>query len=116
MTEFRSTCPIARTLDLLGDKWTLIVLRDLFFGACYFDDFSKSPEGIATNILGDRLKKLERDGFVARAKDENDGRRVRYALTDRGKGLKPLLIAVARWGLENIEGSVAKINLPRSER
>ena len=111
MEPWRSNCPIACTLDLVGDRWTLLVLRDLFFGARYFDDFQKSDEGIATNILGDRLKKLEREGFLSRTRDGDDARRFRYELTARGKSLKPVLIAVARWGVEQIEGTVPRIPL-----
>lgn len=111
MDSFRSNCPVACTLDLIGDRWTLLVLRDLFFGAHYFDDFRQSDEGIATNILGDRLRKLERDGFVSRTRDADDARRYRYALTARGKSLKPVLIAIARWGDEQIEGTVPRIPL-----
>jgi len=111
MDSWRSNCPIACTLDLVGDRWTLLVLRDLFFGARYFDDFQQSPEGIATNILGDRLRKLERDGFVSRTRDAEDARRFCYALTARGKSLKPVLLALARWGAEQIEGTVPRIPL-----
>lgn len=115
MDAWRSNCPVACTLDLIGDRWTLLVLRDLFFGARYFDDFQRSDEGIATNILGDRLKKLERDGFVSRTRDDDDARRFRYALTERGKSLKPVLIAIARWGAEQIEGTVPRIPLGPSK-
>ncbi len=111
MEGHRSDCPIACTLDLVGDRWTLLVLRDLFFGAHYFDDFSESEEGIASNVLGDRLRKLEQAGLVSRKPDEHDGRRVRYALTERGKSLKPVLVAIARWGVENIEGTRPRLPL-----
>jgi DNA-binding HxlR family transcriptional regulator len=113
VTTRRSDCPIACTLDILGDKWTLLVLRDLFFGARYFDDFAKGWEGIATNILGDRLRKLERDGLVSRTRDEQDGRRVRYALTARGESLKPVLTVIARWGMENIENTRSRLPLEK---
>lgn len=112
MDDWRSNCPIACTLDLIGDRWTLLVLRDLLLGSHYFDEFLASGEGIATNILGDRLRKLERDGFVTRARDEVDARRFRYALTERGKSLKPVLLALAQWGIAHIEGTVARVPLP----
>lgn len=105
----RSDCPIACTLDLIGDRWTLIVLRDLFLGARYFEDFRESPEGIATNILGDRLRKLEAARLVSREKDPEDGRRIRYALTPRGASLQPVLVALACWGMENFEGTVSRV-------
>jgi DNA-binding HxlR family transcriptional regulator len=109
MDHWRSNCPIACTLELIGDRWTLLVLRDLFLGAHYFDEFLESGEGIATNILGDRLRKLERDGFITRARDRADARRFRYALTERGKSLKPVMLAVVHWGLAQIEGTVSRI-------
>ncbi|MET0341562.1 MAG: helix-turn-helix domain-containing protein [Polyangiales bacterium] len=105
MRKSRSSCPVACALDLIGDRWTLLVVRDLLFGAHYFDDFKKSPEGIATNILGQRLRFLHEHGFVSRTADEADGRRVRYALTERGKSLEPVMMAVARWGAEHVEGA-----------
>ena len=111
VTERRSDCPIACTLDILGDKWTLLVVRDLFFGARYFDDFAKGWEGIATNILGDRLRKLESDGLVSRTRDPEDGRRVRYALTKRGESLKPVLTVIARWGIENLPDTRSRLPL-----
>ena len=70
MSSRRSDCAIACTLDLVGDRWTLLVIRDLFLGATYFEDFRKSEEGIAPNILGDRLRKLEEHGLVTRTPDE----------------------------------------------
>ena len=98
MSEPRSACPVAGTLDLLGDRWTLLVVRDMMLTeAHYFDDFLRSPEGIATNILGDRLRKLEADGLVTRTRDKDDARRFRYELTERGRSLRPVLLAMARW-------------------
>ena len=113
MSDWRSDCPISCTLDLIGDRWTLLVLRDLFLGAHYFDELSKSAEGIASNVLGDRLRKLEREGLISRAPDRDDGRRVRYALTPRGTSLEPVLAALARWGVENVPGTKARVPLSR---
>jgi DNA-binding HxlR family transcriptional regulator len=104
-TERRSDCPVACVLDLVGDRWTLLVLRDLFLGKRRFDEFRRSPEGIATNVLSDRLARLEREGLVTRHRDEEDARRVLYALTPRGKSLGPVMRAIARWGLEHVEGT-----------
>lgn len=103
--ERRSDCPVACVLDLVGDRWTLLVLRDLFLGKRRFDEFRRSPEGIATNVLSDRLARLEREGFVTRHRDPEDARRVLYALTPRGKSLDPVMRAIARWGLEHLEGT-----------
>lgn len=105
MMEKRSTCPVACALDLIGDRWTLLVVRDLLFGARYFDDFKKGPEGIATNILGDRLRKLHEHGFITRTPDPVDGRRVRYELTPLGESLEPVMMEIARWGAAHIEGA-----------
>lgn len=102
----RSDCPIACTLDLVGDKWTLLVLRDLlFFGKRRFDEFASSPEGIATNVLSDRLARLEREQLVARERDPDDARRVLYSPTERAKSLRPVLRAIVQWGLDNVEGT-----------
>lgn len=103
--ENRSHCPVACTLDLIGDRWTLLVIRDLIFGKHYFDEFLASPEGIATNILAARLKFLEEEGLAISERDPGDRRRVRYELTERGKSLRRLLAGVARWGLKNIPGT-----------
>ncbi|MDB4989548.1 MAG: putative transcriptional regulator [Myxococcaceae bacterium] len=116
MSERRSNCPIACALDLVGDRWTLLVLRDLFLGARYFDDFRSSSEGVATNILGDRLRKLEQAGLVSRTPEPNDKRRVRYELTVRGRSVDKVLLAMRRWGLENIDGTVSRpLHVVRSE-
>lgn len=103
----RSPCPVACTLDIIGDRWTLLVIRDLFFGKRYFDEFLASPEGIATNILSARLASLTKLKMARRVADERDKRRVAYELTERGRSLKSVLEAVARWGLDHCEGTAA---------
>ena len=105
MTERRSDCPIACTLDLVGDRWTLLVLRDLFGGKRRFDEFLASPEHIATNVLSERLARLERERLVTRERDPDDGRRVVYRLTERGKSLGAVMRAIADWGLAHLEGT-----------
>ncbi|MCB2099906.1 MAG: helix-turn-helix transcriptional regulator [Rhodobacterales bacterium] len=98
----RSPCPIASALDLIGDKWTLLVVRDLmFFGKSRYGEFLDSPEGIATNILADRLRRLEDGGIVVR---EGAGRRHDYRLTDKGEALRPVLKSLIDWGLAHIPG------------
>src|SRR5688500_2495382 len=87
----RSPCPVACTLDLLGDRWTLLVARDLVMGKTTFDAFLSSPERIATNILADRLKLLADAGLVEKASDPRDGRRSTYRLTPRGESLRGLV-------------------------
>jgi DNA-binding HxlR family transcriptional regulator len=104
----RSWCPIACTLDLIGDRWTLLIVRDLFLGRQRFDEFRRSPEGIATNILTDRLRRLEELGLVARTPSENHRSRGTYQLTARGQSLRPVMRAFVAWGLENIPGTKAE--------
>ena len=94
----RSTCPVACALDLLGDKWTLLILRDLLLGgASHFDEFAVR-EGIATNVLAERLDRLMGAGVIARGPDHRDGRRWIYAATDRGADLTPVVLELGAWG------------------
>lgn len=98
----RSPCPVASTLDLIGDKWTLIIVRDLLFGCRHYKAFLNRPEKIATNILADRLNKLVAAGLVDKSPSSEKGGREAYALTEQGKSLAPLLNMIKDWGLENI--------------
>lgn len=101
--ERRSHCPIACTLDLIGDRWTLLIIRDmLFFRKQRFEEFLESPEGISTNILTSRLKSLEQLGLVEKQPYSNHSRRMNYQLTERGQSLRPVLKTMIDWGLENI--------------
>src|SRR5690349_12272406 len=95
----RSPCPLACTLDLIGDKWTLLVVRDLAHGKSLFKEFRESPEGIATNILADRLNRLVESGLAERSAPQGRGR-TSYLLTRKGKSLLPILRALAEWGLK----------------
>lgn len=95
----RSPCPVACSLDLLGDRWTLLVVRDLWFGRSRFKDFSASPEGIPTNILSERLERLVRNGVAERVPAADGSKRLGYQLTDKGKALGPVLAAIRDWGL-----------------
>jgi len=105
----RSPCPVACTLDLIGDKWTLLIIRDMLFGKCYYKDFCKSPEKIATNILADRLGKLVQYGIAEKwIPDEEIGREA-YRLTAKGQSLRSVLESVAEWGLHNIQGTEARM-------
>ena len=107
--EHRSCCPVARTLDILGDRWTLLVVRDLFLGRAQFKEFLASPEGIATNILTDRLHRLVEHGLVEKFERDACGGREAYRLTERGRSLEPVLWAIVRWGVCNIPGAEAKL-------
>lgn len=105
----RSVCPVACALDLFGDRWTLIVLRDLFVGKAHFREFLESPEGIATNILTSRLNELCENGLVvARDSTERAGSSA-YRLTKKGRSLLPVMLAVRDWGLANISGTRALV-------
>lgn len=95
----RSPCPVACLLDVLGDRWTLLVVRDLFLGRSRFKDFSASPEGIPTNILSERLERLLRHGIVDQEPVEENGRRLAYRLTAKGRALRPVLESMRDWGL-----------------
>lgn len=102
----RSVCPVTNTLDLIGDKWTLLVIRDmLFLKKKSFNEFLGSPEGIATNILTDRLKRLEEHGIIEKRPYRKAPLRYEYILTRRGEDLRPLLMEMIRWGNMHIEGT-----------
>ncbi len=94
----RSPCPVACSLDILGDKWTLLVVRDLLLGKQTFKEFQNSPEGIPTNILAERLKRLEQAGILVRELYQQRPKRYRYLLTDMGRELGPVLGALVDWG------------------
>ncbi len=103
----RSDCPISCALDLIGDKWTLIVLRDLlFFNKTKFDEFLESPEKISTSVLTDRLHKLERAGLIEKTPYSSHRLRMSYSPTEKGKALMPVLNEIVRWGKLNIENTV----------
>jgi DNA-binding HxlR family transcriptional regulator len=95
----RSLCPVGCSLDIFGDRWTLLIIRDLFHGRSRFKDFSASPEGIPTNILSERLERLLAHGVIEQMPAEDGAKRLAYRLTEKGKTLGPVLKAVRDWGL-----------------
>src|ERR1700747_3047816 len=101
----RSLCPIANTLDLLGDRWSLLVIRDLFLGKRRFGDFLTSTEHIPTNILTERLKRLQAAGLIETVPYSEHPPRHEYQLTERGRSLEPVLDAVGDWGLGQFPGT-----------
>lgn len=101
----RSLCPVACALDLLGDRWTLLIIRDLFLGRGRFKDFTASPEGIPTNLLSDRLERLLEQGVVVQVPVVEGGKRMAYALTEKGSALGPILLSLRDWGLQWEEGT-----------
>jgi DNA-binding HxlR family transcriptional regulator len=96
-------------LDIFGDRWTLLVIRDLFLGRSQFKDFVASPERIATNILADRLTRLVDHGLAEKFPSPNQDGREAYRLTRKGRSLKPVLAAITKWGLENVEGTEVRL-------
>jgi DNA-binding HxlR family transcriptional regulator len=103
MPSHRSACPIACTLDLIGDRWTLLIIRDMMFLDKHrFEEFLESPEGISTNILANRLKLLEESGLVEKQPYSTHSRRMNYQLTERGQSLRPVLKTIVSWGLKHI--------------
>lgn len=103
--DFRSGCSIARTLDIVGDKWTLLIVRDLLWhGKQTFQALEASAEGVPTNILSDRLKRLVKWGLVRREAYQQNPVRYAYRLTDEGKSLEPVLLQIMAFGHKHLGG------------
>jgi DNA-binding HxlR family transcriptional regulator len=95
----RSGCPVGISLDLVGDRWSLLIVRDLMVrGMRTFKDFQQAGEGIATNVLADRLRKLEAAGVISAQPEPADRRKVQYRLTEKGIDLAPVLTELLLWG------------------
>jgi DNA-binding HxlR family transcriptional regulator len=105
MQQRRSTCPINASLELLGDRWSLLIVRDLVFaGLRTYKDFLSGEEGIATNILADRLASLQSSGLITSDRDPDDGRKLVYRLTAKGFDLAPALLELGRWAVKHEAG------------
>ena len=102
VVQWRSECPVARTLDLLGDRWSLLIVRDMLFGSSRFQQFLASPENIPTNVLSSRLKLLESSGLIKATLYQRHPPRFAYMLTEKGKKLASVIRAIADWGKSNI--------------
>jgi DNA-binding HxlR family transcriptional regulator len=101
----RSNCPISSALEVVGDSWSLLIVRDMLFGrAQTYKDFVASNEGIATNILANRLSKLQESGIVTSERNPQDGRSHIYRLTAKGFDLVPVLMELSTWGACHEEG------------
>jgi DNA-binding HxlR family transcriptional regulator len=110
----RSACPIANALDVLGDRWTLIIVRDLVFrGFREFGQFLGAGEGISTNILSERLERLQCAGIIRRFDHPSDGKKYVYRLTEKGVDLIPLLIELVLWGTKYTPNHAAPAHLLR---
>jgi DNA-binding HxlR family transcriptional regulator len=98
-SEHRSGCPVSVSLEVFGDHWSLLIVRDLMVrGFRTFGEFQESGEGIASNILADRLRKLQASGIIISEKGESDRRKVNYRLTEKGIDLAPVLLELLIWG------------------
>ncbi|MBS0198830.1 MAG: helix-turn-helix transcriptional regulator [Proteobacteria bacterium] len=94
----RSTCPISTALEIIGDRWTLLVVRDLMFaGKRHFREFLQSEEGISSNVLADRLNTLMENGLITRRDDPSHAQKAIYSLTRKGLDLLPLVVAMSEW-------------------
>ena len=99
---YNQNCPIARTLDIIGDRWTLLIIRDLFIGRSRFGEFRRSTPRISPKLLSERLKRLEEQGVVERALLDGYPPRAEYRLTPKGRSLFPVLFAIGTWGFEHL--------------
>jgi DNA-binding HxlR family transcriptional regulator len=98
-STYGQKCPVARALDVIGEKWSLLILRDLRrFGPMRFQDFERSLPGVAPNTLSARLKMLESQGVIATRLYEAHPPRYEYFLTEKGEALRPVLKALYAWG------------------
>lgn len=94
----RSDCPLNFGIEIFGDKWTLLIIRDLmFFGKRYYNEFLHSAEGIATNVLADRLSMLEKEKIIKKDKDNSHKQKIIYSLTQKGIDLLPVILCIGVW-------------------
>jgi len=107
----RSKCPVSCVLDLLGDKWTLLLVRDLLLGKGTYTEFQQSPEGIPTNILAERLKRLQTAEIIEKLPYQERPLRYRYQLTEKGRDLYPVLSAMIDWGNRYVEGTISRAEI-----
>jgi DNA-binding HxlR family transcriptional regulator len=96
---YSQPCPIARTLDIIGDRWTLLVVRDLFLGDTRFTEIRKRSPGMPTKMLSDRLKSLEQHAIIERTVYSEHPLRAEYHLTTLGRSLEPIVSAIFAWGM-----------------
>lgn len=104
-SSLRSDCPIACSLDIIGDRWTLLIVRDIFKGKKRYKDFLDSSEQFPTNILAGRLKRLESEKIVSKEKYSQHPPRFEYSLTNKGLELGKVIEAMYHWGNKNLLGN-----------
>jgi DNA-binding HxlR family transcriptional regulator len=115
--EHRSGCPIAISLEIVGDRWSLLIIRDLMVrGLRTFKDFEQSGEKIATNILSDRLRNLVTAGIIKAAPEKKDGRKLNYRLTKKGIDLAPVLLELLIWGARHEQTGLPRSLMTRMEK
>jgi DNA-binding HxlR family transcriptional regulator len=115
-TDRRSGCPISISLEIFGDRWSLLIVRDLMFkGRRSFREFAGAGEGVATNILTDRLTRLESADIIRRATDPGDGRKVVYRLTKKGMELAPVLVEMVLWAARHEDTDAPRAELRAME-
>ena len=112
----RSTCPAACALDIAGDRWTLLIVRDLLRGRDTYGKLAGSDEGIPTNILAARLKRMEDAGLIEAKPYQERPVRYSYALTEKGRDLGEVVAALARWGKKHVRGTVVPPEFRRPKK
>ncbi len=116
-SKHRSGCPVSISLERFGDRWSLLIIRDLMVrGFRTFKEFQESGEGIATNILADRLRRLATTGIITAEVEETDRRRVNYRLTEKGIDLAPALLELLIWGARHEEAGLPCALIANMER
>jgi DNA-binding HxlR family transcriptional regulator len=111
----KSDCPINFALEIFGDRWTFLIVRDLMFkGKYFFSEFLQSEEGIATNILSDRLSLLESNGIVSKSSDPSHKQKIMYRLTQKGIDLVPVLVEVIMWSAKYDKDSAVDLKFVKS--
>lgn len=111
----RSACPLSNALDIFGDKWSLLIVRDIYFGKHRYKDFAQSPEKIPTNILAERLRKLQSHGIITKVPYQQRPVRYSYELTAKGEGLLPIIKEAVCWGQTHIQGTrIMKRKVPET--
>ena len=103
MNKNRSSCPLVNILDIIGDKWSLVIIRDIFVGKKSYGEFLASPENISTSVLASRLQLLERAGLIKHRLSLSDKKVKFYYLTDRGIDLYPILYEMFNWSKRNLD-------------
>ena len=99
--DYGQFCPIANSLDIIGDRWTMLILRDLFLGDSRFSEFRQHSPGMPTKILSDRLKSLEHDGVIERHIYNEHPLRAKYRLTAHARSIAPIIAAIYDWGMHH---------------